>query len=58
MTLQEIADQCAVPLDKLLEALKLPTNISPATQVKTLVDEGKVVEIQNIRDAVKMLQGQ
>lgn len=57
MTLQEIADQCAVPLDKLLEALKLPADTSPATQVKTLVDEGQIPEIQNIRDAVKELQG-
>jgi hypothetical protein len=56
MTLQEVADQCAVPLDRLLAALNLPADIDPGMQAKTLVDEGKVAEIQNIRDVVKALQ--
>ena len=58
MTLQEIADQCAVPLDKLLAALTLPANTSPATEIKSLVADGKVAEVTAVRDAVKVLQGQ
>ena len=57
MTLQEIADQCAVPLAKLLVALKLPANTNPATEVKSLVADGKVAEVTAVRDAVKVLQG-
>ena len=58
MTLQEIADQCAVPLAKLLEALTLPANTNPATEVKSLGADGKVAEVTAVRDAVKVLQGQ
>ena len=58
MTLQEIADQCAVPLAKLLVALTLPANTNPATEVKSLVADGKVAEVTAVRDAVKVLQGQ
>ena len=57
MTLQEIADQCAVPLAELLVALKLPANTNPATEVKSLVADGKVAEVTAVRDAVKVLQG-
>jgi hypothetical protein len=57
MTLQEIADQCAVPLAKLLEALTLPANTNPATEVKSLVADGKIAEVTVVRDAVKVLQG-
>ncbi len=57
MTLQEIADQCAVPLTKLLETLTLPTNTNPATEIKSLVADGKIAEVTAVRDAVKVLQG-
>ena len=57
MTLQEIADQCAVPLAKLLEALTLPANTNPATEIKSLVADGKIAEVTAVRDAVKVLQG-
>ena len=58
MTLQEIADQCAVPLADLLVALTLPANTNPATEVKSLVADGKVAEVTAVRDAVRVLQGQ
>ena len=57
MTLQEIADQCAVPLAELLVALKLPANTNPATEIKSLVADGKIAEVTAVRDAVKVLQG-
>ena len=58
MTLQEVADQCAVPLAKLLEALTLPTNTSPAIEIKSLAADGTIAEVTAVRDAVKVLQGQ
>ena len=58
MTLQEIADQCAVPLDKLLAALNLPANTSPAIEIKSLAADGTIAEVTAVRDAVKVLQGQ
>ena len=57
MTLQEIADQCAVPLAELLAALTLPANTNPATAVKSLVADGTVAEVAAVRDAVRVLQG-
>ena len=57
MTLQEIADQCAVPLDKLLAALKLPATTSPAIEIKLLAADGTIAEVTAVRDAVKVLQG-
>jgi hypothetical protein len=57
MTLQEIAGQCAVPLAELLDALTLPANTNPATEVKSLVADGKVAEVTAVRDAVRVLQG-
>ena len=58
MTLREVADQCAVPLDKLLAALNLPANTSPAIEIKSLAADGKIAEVTAVRDAVKVLQGQ
>jgi len=58
MTLQEIADQCAVPLAKLLVALKLPANTNPAIEIKSLAADGTIAEVTGVRDAVKVLQGQ
>lgn len=56
MTLQEVASQTGVELAKLLAALGLPADTNPNTQVKTLVDEGKVAEVETIRAAVTELQ--
>ena len=35
----------------------LPANTNPATEVKSLVADGKIAEVTAVRDAVKVLQG-
>lgn len=57
MTLKDVASQTGVPLDKLLASLKLPANTNPNTQLKTLMSEGKVGDVQVVRDAVLGLLG-
>lgn len=56
LTLAEIAEQAAVPLDKLLAGLNLPADFDPDTQVMTLIADGKLAEIQTVRDVVATLQ--
>lgn len=55
-TLADIAQQCAVPLDQLVAALGLPADIASSTEVKDLVENGSVAEVQTVRDAVSALQ--
>lgn len=55
-TLAEIAEQAAVPLDKLLAGLNLPADFDPDTQVMALIADGKLAEIQTVRDVVAALQ--
>jgi hypothetical protein len=55
-TLNDIAEQCQVPLAELLAALSLPADTDVHTAVKDLVEEGKISEIQVIRDVVTALQ--
>ena len=55
-TLGQIASQCQVTLTDLLAALNLPADTNPETAVKDLVEQGKISEIQTVRDAVTTLQ--
>jgi hypothetical protein len=55
-TLQQIADQCQIPLTDLIEALGLPDGIDADIAVKDLVESGEVNEIQVVRDVVTTLQ--
>lgn len=55
-TLAEIAEQAQVPLEKLLAALELPADTDPTQEVRDLVEQGKVAEIDTIRTAVTRLQ--
>jgi hypothetical protein len=55
-TLSEIGTQCQVSLPELLAALGLPAGTDPSTQVKDLISQGKINDIQSIRDAVTSLQ--
>lgn len=57
MTLREVSDQCAVPLDALLTALKLPPNTNPDTQIKTLITDGVLTEVTDVQRAVTVVQG-
>jgi hypothetical protein len=56
MTLREISDQCGVPLDALLQGLKLSPTIDPNTSVKTLVDQGLLTEVSEAQTVVATLQ--
>jgi hypothetical protein len=56
MTLRDVADQCAVPLDQLLIALNLPADLDPNTGLKDLISSGKIADVDPVRVAVAKLQ--
>ncbi len=56
LTLREVADQCAVPLDQLLAALNLPADTDPNTAIKDLINSGKIADVDPVRVAVAGLQ--
>jgi hypothetical protein len=56
MTLRDVADQCAVPLDQLLAALNLPADLDPNTAIKDLINTGKIADVDPVRVAVAGLQ--
>jgi hypothetical protein len=56
LTLREVSDQCAVPLDQLLAALNLPSATDPNLAIKDLISQGKLGEVTVVKDAVARLQ--
>ena len=56
MTLREVADQCAVPLEQLLAALNLPPDTNPNLALKDLANAGQISEVTAVKDAVAKLQ--
>lgn len=56
-TLQEVSEQCAVPLDKLLAELKLDLATSPTTAIKDLIAQGKITDVTDVQKIVATLQG-
>jgi len=56
MTLREVSDQCAVPLDQLLTALNLPPDTSPNVAIKDLINAGTLTEVTAVKDTVAKLQ--
>jgi hypothetical protein len=56
MTLREVAEQCAVPLDQLLAALNLPTTTDSDVAIKDLINAGTLTEVTAVKDAVVKLQ--
>ena len=56
MTLREVSDQCALPLDALLQALQLPADTDPAVAIKDLVAQGRLAEVTTVQQAVTTLQ--
>jgi hypothetical protein len=56
MTLREVSEQCAVPLDQLLPALNLPANIDPNVAIKDLISQGTLSEVTVVKDAAAKLQ--
>ncbi len=57
MTLKEVSDQCAVPLDQLLAGLKFASNTDPNTAIKDLIAQGKIAEVTDVQKVVAALQG-
>ena len=55
-TLQQIVDGTGVDLAALLTALQLPADTDPQTTVRTLVQGGKLGEVDEVRTAVAKLQ--
>lgn len=56
MTLREVSDQCAVPLDRLLAALRLPADTDPAAKIKDLIAQGAFADVDAVQAAVAALQ--
>lgn len=56
MTLREVSDQCAVDLDELLAALNLPADVDRDTSLRTLVGDGVLSEVSQVKDAAASLQ--
>lgn len=55
-TLQEISEQCQVPVDGLLSALGLNRDVDLSSKIKDLTGQGKIGDIQDVRDIVTLLQ--
>lgn len=56
LTLREVSEQCAVPLDQLLAALNLPTTTDSDVAIKDLINAGTLTEVTAVKDAVVKLQ--
>jgi hypothetical protein len=56
MTLREVSDQCAVPLNQLLAALSLPPDTNANIALKDLINAGTLAEVTAVKDAVAKLQ--
>ncbi|MBI5878058.1 MAG: hypothetical protein HZB53_10420 [Chloroflexi bacterium] len=56
MTLNEVAQQCAVPLDALVKGLKLPAGTSPATAIKDPITQGALTDVTDVQKVVEALQ--
>ena len=56
MTLREVSEQCAVPLDQLLAALNLPTTTDSDVAIKDLINAGTLTEVTAVKDVVVKLQ--
>ena len=57
LTLQQVSDQCAVPLDALLAELGLPATTNPDGALKDLVAQGTLTDVTQVQTAVAKLQG-
>ena len=55
-TLREVSEQCDVPLDALLQALKLPPDTDPGIPIRDLVSQGKIDDVTGVQQVVTELQ--
>jgi len=58
MTLQEVSEQCGIPLDVLYSELELESSTSPTTQLKTLTEQIAGFEVSQVRDVVATYQNE
>ncbi len=56
MTLEQVSQQCAVPLEALLKELGLPAATNPDTAIKDLVSQEILSEVTQVQTAVAKLQ--
>ena len=56
MSLKDVSQQCAVPLDKLLAGMKMPGDTNPDTLIKDLITQGKITEVTDVEKVVAELQ--
>jgi hypothetical protein len=56
LTLRQVSEQCAVPLEALLAELGLPATTNPDTALKDLVAQGTLTEVTQVQTAVAKLQ--
>lgn len=56
MSLREISDLCAVPLDALLAALNLPAGANTDAPIRELVSQGQIPSLSAAQEAVTALQ--
>jgi hypothetical protein len=57
MSLQSVSEQCRVPLDSLITALKLPADTDTKLALKELVAQGKLSEVSQVQQVVTEMQG-
>ncbi len=57
MTLREVSEQCAVPLELLYSELGLPDGTSPSIALKDLRSQFPDVEVEDVREVVAAYQG-
>jgi len=58
MTLQEVSDQCGVPLETIYAELGLAEDLAPGTVLRDLAGQVEGFEVQRVRDVVAAHQGQ
>ncbi len=56
MTLREVSQQCAVPIEQLLAILNLPSTTDPNIAIKDLISQDTLSEVTVVKDAVAKLQ--
>lgn len=56
MSLREVSDQCAVPIDQILVGLDLPADTHPDTLIKDLITQGKLAEVTVVQQVAATLQ--
>ena len=56
LTLRQVSDQCAVPLETLLKDVGLPATTDPNTALKDLVSQGALTDVTQVQEAVAKLQ--